>query len=79
MTTTLIRKKLISYIADANDKKVKDLYMLVEDEISKKGKFTLTNEHVQILEGDKEDHLKNKSKSYSWKESKEIIRGKREF
>ena len=36
MTTTAIRKKLISYIADADDKKVKGLYMLVEDEISKK-------------------------------------------
>ena len=34
MTTTAIRKKLITYIADADDKKVKGLYMLVEDEIS---------------------------------------------
>jgi hypothetical protein len=34
MTTTAIRKKLITYIADADDKG-EGLYMLVEDDISK--------------------------------------------
>jgi len=76
MTTTAIRKKLITYIADADDKKVKGLYMLVEDEISKKTKFSLSAADLKMLDAEKAKHLKGKSKSYSWPEAKEIIRGK---
>ncbi|MDQ2719401.1 MAG: hypothetical protein M3Z26_06510 [Bacteroidota bacterium] len=79
MTTTAIRKKLITYIADADDKKVKGLYMLVEDEISNGGKFQLSDEYIKILEGEKEKHVNEKSKSYSWEEAKQIIRGKRKL
>ena len=79
MTTTSIRKKLISYIADADDKKVKGLYMLVEDEISKKTKFSLSAAQLKMLDAEKEKHINGKSKSYSWPEAKEIIRGKRKL
>lgn len=79
MTTTAIRKKLMTYIADADDKKVKGLYMLVEDEISKKEKFTLSSSDIKMLEKERELHLKGKSKSYSWEEGKHIIRGKRKL
>jgi hypothetical protein len=76
MTVTAIRKKLITYIADANEKKVKGLYMLVEDEISKNEKFKLSAAQLKSLEQDREKHVKGKSKSYSWPEAKNIIRGK---
>jgi hypothetical protein len=33
MTTTTIRKKLMTYIAEADDKKIKGMYLLLEDEI----------------------------------------------
>jgi hypothetical protein len=79
MTTTAIRKKLITYIADADDKKVKGLYMLVEDEISKKTKFSLSSAQIKILDAEKEKHINGKSKSYSWPEAKDIIRGKRKL
>jgi len=79
MTTTAIRKQLITYIADADDKKVKGLYMLVEDEISKKEKFSLAATDLKMLEKEKEMHLKGKNKSYSWPEAKEIIRGKKKL
>lgn len=79
MTTIAIRKKLITYIAEANDKKVKEPYMLVADEISKKGKFSLSASQLKIVEKEKEMHVKGKSKSYSWPEAKEIIRGKRKL
>ena len=79
MTTTAIRKQLMSYIADADDRKVKGLYMLVEDEISKKGKFNLSATDLKMLEREKEMHVKGKSKSYSWPEAKEIIRGKKKL
>ena len=79
MTTTAIRKKLITYIADAKDKKVKGLYMLVEDEISMQENFKLNNEHTKILEEERSLHIKGKSKSFSREEAKFIIRGKRKF
>jgi hypothetical protein len=79
MTTTAIRKKLMTYIADADDKKVKSLYMLVEDDISKKTKFSLSAVQLKMLDAEKEKHINGKSKSYSWPEAKDIIRGKRKL
>jgi len=36
MTTVTIRKKLHEFIADADDKKIKGMFLLLEDEIIKK-------------------------------------------
>ena len=77
MTSTAIRKKLMTYIADADYKKVKGLYMLVEDDIMSGGKFKLSGDHLKIVEQEREKHLKGKNKSYNWGETKQIIRGKR--
>jgi predicted Zn-dependent protease len=77
MTTTAIRKKLMSYIADADDKKVKGLYLLVEDEIAYAEKFKYSTEHDKILEQERDKHVKGKTKSYTWIEAKDIIRSKR--
>lgn len=79
MTTTAIRKKLMTYIANADDKKVKGLYMLVEDDISKKTKFSLSPAQLKMLDAEKEKHINGKSKSYNWPEAKNIIRGKRKL
>jgi hypothetical protein len=79
MTTTAIRKKLMTYIADADDKKVKGLYMLMEEDISKKTKFSLSAAQLKVLDAEKEKHVKGKSKSCSWPEAKKIIRGKRKL
>lgn len=79
MTTTAIRKKLMTYIADANDKKVKGLYMLVEDDISNGEKFELNGEHLKILEQDRDAHLKGKTTSYNREDAKQIVRGKRKL
>ncbi len=40
--------------------------MLVEDEISSAGKFKLTDEHIRILEEEREKHVNGKSNSYGW-------------
>ena len=69
----------MTYIADADDKKVKGLYMLVEDEISMLETFKLSNDHIRILEEERSKHVKGKSKSYSREEAKSIIRGKRKL
>lgn len=77
MTTTTIRKKLISFIADADEKKVKGIYLLVEDEIAKERKFKLTAEQAAFLDEEKKKHVSGKSKSLSWEAAKKIIRSKR--
>jgi hypothetical protein len=79
MTTIAIRKKLMTYIADADDKKVKGLFMLVEDDIKKTEKLSLSTAEFKMLEKEKEMHVKRKSKSLSWPEAKEIIRGNRKL
>jgi hypothetical protein len=79
MTATTIRKKLLSYIAEADDKKVKGLYRLVENDISGVEKFELNDEHFEILEHDRQEHLKGKTKSYSREDAKQIVRGRKEL
>ena len=79
MTTTAIRKKLMTYIADADDKKVKGLYMLIEDDISSKEEFELNDEQIKMLERDRNEHIKGKSKSYSREDAKQIVLGKRKL
>ena len=74
MTTTAIRKKLHEFIAEAPDSKVKGMFLLLEDEISKKGEFSLTSKHMDILEEERMKHENGTSKSYSWDEAKELIR-----
>jgi hypothetical protein len=76
MTTSAIRKKLMSYIADADDKKIKGMYMLFEEDIERETEFKLTDKHIKILNDEREKHIDGKSKSYSWREAKQIIRGK---
>ena len=77
MTATAIRKKLITYLADADDRKVKAVYSLFEDEINREEKFKLTSEHKKILAERRSRHLNNKDESSGWKESHAWIRNKR--
>ena len=75
MTTVTIRKKLHEYIADADDKKIKGMFLLLEDEIDKKEAFKISDSHIKILEEEKKNHSDGSSSSYNWIEAKEIIRG----
>ena len=77
MTVAAIRKKLKMYVDDVDDKKVKALYVLLEDDIEDSSSFALTKEQLSILDEEHALHLSGKSKSYSWEEAKEIIRGKK--
>jgi len=78
MTTLAIRQKLITYIADANDSKVKALYTLLENDIAEKT-FVLTEEQLEILEREYELHITGQSKSYTREEAHAIVRGQRDF
>jgi hypothetical protein len=78
MTVLAIRQKLMTYLADADDSKVKALYTLLEKEIEE-GEFVLSDEQLQILELERKMHLSGKSKSYTMEEANQIIRGQRSF
>jgi hypothetical protein len=79
MTTLTIRQKLMTYLADADDSKVKAIYTLLEREIQEGDSFALTDEQISILENEQRLHLSGQSKSYSREESIQIIKGQRTF
>lgn len=79
MTISAIRNKLKTYVDGVDDKKVKALYTLLQDEIEERNGFTLNEEHLRILDNEHALHLRGETKSYSWEDAKEIIRGKREM
>jgi len=76
MTTSAIRKKLMTYIAEADEKKVMGMYMLFEEEIEREKGFKLTDGDIRILDDEREKHVNGKTKSYHWSQAKRIIRGK---
>jgi hypothetical protein len=77
MTATAIRKRLITYLADADDKKVKAIYSLFEDEIKEGEAFKLAGEHVKILDERRSRHVSGKDKSATWQDVHDRIRKKR--
>jgi hypothetical protein len=79
MTITAIRHRLISYLADADDNKVKAVYTLLEKEIDDKQLFVLSEEQLLILDKERELHLSGQSKSYNRNEARKIIKGERAF
>jgi hypothetical protein len=80
MATTLsIRQKLMTYLADADDSKVKAIYTLLEREIKEEGDFKLTDEQLGILDKERAMHLSGQTKSYTRQEAAQIIKGQRGF
>jgi hypothetical protein len=77
MTALAIRKKLITYLADADDKKVKAVYSLFKDDINRKERFELSPAHKKILAERRSRHLSGKDTSSSWKEAHSRIRNKK--
>lgn len=77
MTTILIRKKLINFLENADERKVKAVYTIFENEINEENTFTLSEEQIKILDSEKQKHLSGKSKSYTWEDAKKIIRGEK--
>ena len=75
MTTVAIRKKLVDYMQVADDKKVKAIYAMVEDEIN-----TSANQwdepFVLELERRSKSFINGKAKTYSWEETKAAARNK---
>jgi hypothetical protein len=79
MTTLAIRQKLMTYLADADDSKVKALYTLLEKEIHDEDNFVLSEEQIQILDKERDLHINGQSKSYTREGARQIIKGQRAF
>jgi hypothetical protein len=79
MTTLTMRQKLMSYLADAEESKVKAIYTLLERDIDEGDAFLLSDEQLDILEQEEELHLTGKTKSYTREEAIQIIRRQRDF
>ena len=77
MTNLAIRKKVITYLADADDKKVKAVYTLLEKDIEVKTSFKLSPAQLKQLNAEREKHINGKSPSYTWNEVKERITSRR--
>jgi len=77
MTVTVMRQQIIAYLSDADDKKIKGLYSLLEDQITEQASNGLTKEQLNFLDKERRLHLSGKSKSYNWEETKEFIRHKK--
>ena len=61
MTTTLIRKNLINFLENADEKKVKAVYTIFENEINEENSFILSEEQIKILDSEKQKHLSEKA------------------
>lgn len=70
MTTTAIREKLVNYLKVADDKKVKAIYAMVEDEITI-SENDFDEDFIQELNKRCKDAAKGISKTYTWEETKQ--------
>ena len=70
MTTTAIREKLVNYLQVADDKKVKAIYTMVEDEINTAAN-DWDDDFVKELEKRSKSFINGTAKTYSWEETKQ--------
>lgn len=73
----MIRQKVLSYLADADAKKIKAVYTLLEDDIEKKPLFLFSKKEMARLEKDRLEHENGQSPTYSWDEVKEYARARK--
>jgi len=70
MAATTLRDRLYDYIRYADDKKVKAIYTMVEDEINQKHDPWEDPEYVKMLDKRVDDIKTGKVKGVSWEEIK---------
>ena len=75
MTYTAVKEKLHNYIEQADQKKIKAIYTLLEKDIENDEDRSVYDEStLQILEKTSDDAFSGKTKTYSLTESMENIR-----
>ncbi len=68
MTTSAIRNKLYDYIRIADDKKIKAIYTMLEEDIEQKLDWWKDNSFVQELDAEYNSWKDGKAKGYSMAE-----------
>lgn len=70
MTTAAIREKLVNYLQVADEKKLKAIYTMVEDEINTAAN-DWDDDFMKELEQRSGSFINGTAKTYSWEETKE--------
>ena len=70
MTTATARKKLVDYLQTADEKRIKALYMMFEDEIETGGNAWGEPEFTE-LENRSNSFADGTAKTYTWEETKQ--------
>lgn len=78
MTTTTIREKLADYLQVADEKKLKAIYTMVEDEINTAANDWDDN-FMKEMEGRSKSFINGTAKTYSWEETKQAAINKVKF
>jgi putative addiction module component (TIGR02574 family) len=73
MTTTAIREKLYDYIRVAEDRKVKAIYTMLEQEIEEVYDYWNDKDFIAELDKRSDDYKKGKTKGVPWEEAKARI------
>ncbi len=73
MTMTTVKEKLHEYIEHADERKVKAIYTLVENEIEDTG-YNYDDETLDMLEKRREEFLKSDDKGFTVEESMEHVK-----
>ena len=68
MTTATVREKLYDYIRIADDKKVKDIYMMLEDDITEENKWWQNHVFTKELDRRYSTWETGKEKGYTLEE-----------
>ncbi|MFN7791333.1 MAG: hypothetical protein ACK5NM_02175 [Cyclobacteriaceae bacterium] len=74
MNTTDIRQKLHHYIETAQDKKVKAIYAMVEDEIQETYDYWSDEEFLSELRRRQESYISGQAKTYTLSETMREIK-----
>ncbi len=75
MTTTTIREKLMNYLQVADDKKLKAIYTMVEDEIDTAAN-DWNDDFIKELKHRSKTFIDGTARMYSWEETKDAARAK---
>ena len=78
MTAAAIRDKLYNYIRVADDKKVKAIYTMLENEIEEETAWWTDKKFIAALDKDFEEWQGGKAKGYSMEEVSHSINSKRD-
>lgn len=78
MTAAMKRDRLITYLAEANEKKVKALYSLLEEDINESNAaHSFTEQQLEILDERRASLLNGSDKGIDWQTMHNNIRERR--